>query len=540
MQPIIAHLDMNSYFASVEQQDHPEYRDKPVGVCEHLGGIIIAASVQAKKWGIKTGTPVWEAKKLYPKIILTHTHPDRYRLYHQRMVKVVSDYTADVERYSIDEVFLDLTKATNIIRYHPGIFQSKDFYQSEKYPGSRTKYFIRLKYINRDAGYFLRPIDIAYAKNSGMATKVDPFEEAVSIAQTIKRRMKKEVGDYLTCSIGIAENKLLAKIGSDLKKPDGIVVVKPSIVCHSEQDYIGNPSEESLNFNSIDKFKYKGSLHSPSAIRSDSGRPELVEGADALGLGRDDTIDGILVLSRDDLYNRLKLTDIPGIGHRQEKNLKELGIKTVIDLKNYPKSKLVARFGVIGGHHLYNMGQLEGSWKSNVEEDEQIKSIGHMYTLPREFREKKFFVPVLYKLSEMVGKRLRNQNLMGDVLHFYLRDKNYEGYGTSKRLGYYLYDGREIFLECMRVFESFHVPSGQFKLIGVTIAGLTEHVNQLSLFGDEERHLRLVDALDNINEKYGDFTICRVPILSAGKVFRDSIGFGRLKEMPALFSGKKG
>ena len=83
---------MNSYFASVEQQDHPEYRDKPLGVCEHLGGIIIAASVQAKRWGIKTGTPVWEARKLYPKIILSHTHPDRYRYYNHLMVKVVSDY----------------------------------------------------------------------------------------------------------------------------------------------------------------------------------------------------------------------------------------------------------------------------------------------------------------------------------------------------------------------------------------------------------------------------------------------------------------
>ena len=76
----------------------------------------------------------------------------------------------------------------------------------------------------------------------------------------------------------------------------------------------------------------------------------------------------------------------------------------------------------------------------------------------------------------------------------------------------------------------------EIKLIGITVAGLTDHIHQLSLFGDEERHRRTVEALDKINEKYGDFTVCRVPLLAAGKVFQDSIGFGRLKEMPALFT----
>src|SRR6202142_692800 len=100
MQPIVMHLDMNSYFASVEQQENPEYRGKVLGVCEHLGGIIIAASIEAKRWGIKTGTPVWEARKLYPKIILSPTHPDRYRLYISRVLKIVGDYTGKVQQYS--------------------------------------------------------------------------------------------------------------------------------------------------------------------------------------------------------------------------------------------------------------------------------------------------------------------------------------------------------------------------------------------------------------------------------------------------------
>src|ERR1700730_4375044 len=115
MQPIVMHLDMNSYFATVEQQDNLAWRGKPLGVCEHLGGIIIAASVEAKRWGIKTGTPVWEARKLYPKIILTQTHPDRYRFFIKRVINIVNDYTGKVEQYSIDELFADLTKACNVL-----------------------------------------------------------------------------------------------------------------------------------------------------------------------------------------------------------------------------------------------------------------------------------------------------------------------------------------------------------------------------------------------------------------------------------------
>ena len=120
---IILHLDMNSYFASVIQQDKPEYRGRPLGVCEHLGGIIIGASIEAKKWGITTGTPVWEARKLYPKIILTHTTAERFRFFTRKLIKLVSDYTDDVEVYSIDEVFLDITRVCNVKKFSIFNFQ---------------------------------------------------------------------------------------------------------------------------------------------------------------------------------------------------------------------------------------------------------------------------------------------------------------------------------------------------------------------------------------------------------------------------------
>src|ERR1700722_18209005 len=145
---IIMHLDMNSYFATAEQQNNLAWRGKPLGVCEHLGGIIIAASIEAKKWGIKTGTPVWEARKLYPKIILTKTHPDIYRLYIKKVLEIAGDYTAFVEQASIDEMYLDLTKVCNVRK----------------------------------------------VASCELLVASDPFEEAVGIAQEIRRRMKAEAG----------------------------------------------------------------------------------------------------------------------------------------------------------------------------------------------------------------------------------------------------------------------------------------------------------------------------------------------------------
>lgn len=435
-QKIIAHIDMNSYFATCEQQDRPEWRGKPLGVCEHLGGIIIAPSVEAKQWGIKTGTPVWEAKKLYPKIILTPTTPARYRFYTARFLKVFEDYTDRIEKYSIDEAFLDLTKACNIRTLQP----------------------------------------------NGKWELTDPWEEAARIIKEIKVRMKTEVGDWIRCSAGVSYSKLVAKIASDLQKPDGLVIVRP-------QD--------------------KASL-----------------------------------------YDRLALDDVPGIGRRMKRNLGELGIKTLADLRDYPKSKLIAHYG-IPGHHLHSMGQLEGSWKENFDEtldasDGSMKSIGHMYTVPLQYRDKKVLKPVLYKLSEMVGARLRINGVMGNGLHVYCNDPEGLRVGKGAQMDRYLQDGRDIYLEALNLLEQTGQLGGlenRSYLIGVTVSGLVPEEKQGNLFESAtpagqrkaKTHSQLMHALDKINTKYEDFTVARVPAFLARDIIRDSVGFGRMKEFKTTF-----
>ena len=159
----ILHVDLNSFFATSEQQANPYLRDKPVGIIKANGRTcVIAASVQAKKFGVKTGNTTYEAKKLCPQIILVPADFDKYADITYRFIKICKTYTPVCEVFSLDECFLDVT-------------------ESEKF-----------------------------------------FGHVFNIAFEIKDRLRREVGDYLTCSIGVSHNKLLAKLAGEQIKPDGL------------------------------------------------------------------------------------------------------------------------------------------------------------------------------------------------------------------------------------------------------------------------------------------------------------------------------
>lgn len=168
---IILHLDMNSYFASVEQQANPFLRGKPVGICAYLSknGCIIASSIEAKKLGIKTGCRVSEARKIYPSVVLIENNPDKYRTVTAKIFAILREYSDSFEPYSIDEAFLDLT------------------------------------------GW------------------VKDFAEAEKLALTIKQRVKNEVGDWLKMSMGLSYTRFLAKLCSDAAGPDELLMVQKPV-----------------------------------------------------------------------------------------------------------------------------------------------------------------------------------------------------------------------------------------------------------------------------------------------------------------------
>jgi DNA polymerase-4 len=165
----IMHIDMNAFFASVEQSVNPKLRGKPVAV---IGSgkrtVVTTASYEARACGVKTGMTVYEAQKLCPQVVLVVGNNQRYTDTCTKLVELYHAYTPTVEVYSIDEVFLDMTGAA--------------------------------------------------ADGAGLKT----------VAQAIKKQIRERF--RLTCSIGIAPNKLLAKLASDMQKPDGLVVIAPDDV----------------------------------------------------------------------------------------------------------------------------------------------------------------------------------------------------------------------------------------------------------------------------------------------------------------------
>lgn len=165
MEPIasILHADLDAFYASVEQLLQPALRGKPIAVG---GGVVLAASYEARAFGVRSGMPGRRARQLCPDLMFTGGHFSEYQRLGDAAIKVLSDYTPDIERISIDEAFADVSGCTQLF-------------------GSPTE-----------------------------------------IAKTVRARVRDELG--LPISIGVARTKHLAKIASQVAKPDGLVIVDPN------------------------------------------------------------------------------------------------------------------------------------------------------------------------------------------------------------------------------------------------------------------------------------------------------------------------
>ena len=161
----IIHVDMDAFYASVEQRDNPELRGKPVAVGGQHRGVVMAASYEARKFGIRSAMPSVTAKRRCPDLIFVKTRFDVYREVSRQIRAIFADYTHLIEPLSLDEAYLDVT-----------------------------------------------------ADRAGLGT-------ARATAEDIRRRIREETG--LTASAGVSYCKFVAKLASDQNKPDGLCVITP-------------------------------------------------------------------------------------------------------------------------------------------------------------------------------------------------------------------------------------------------------------------------------------------------------------------------
>ncbi len=165
MDRVILHIDMDAFFISVEQRDNPALRGKPAAVCGSLSrSVITSANYEARPFGIRAGMPIQEAKRKCPQLILVRGNHSKYTETSARIFSILKEFTPLVEVASIDEAYLDITDSLLL------------------------------------------------------------FRSSLHIAKLIKKRVWEK--EKLTCSIGVAPNKLLAKLGSRIKKPDGLTIIE--------------------------------------------------------------------------------------------------------------------------------------------------------------------------------------------------------------------------------------------------------------------------------------------------------------------------
>jgi DNA polymerase-4 len=166
MNRVILHCDLNNFYASVECLYNPELRDKPVAVCgsaEDRHGIVLAKNYIAKSYGVRTGEATWEAKRKCPGLITVKPNYSLYLKFSRYAREIYEYYTDRIESFGIDECWLDVSESLLL------------------------------------------------------------FGDGTKIADEIRRRVKSEMG--VTVSIGVSYNKIFAKLGSDIKKPDAVTVI---------------------------------------------------------------------------------------------------------------------------------------------------------------------------------------------------------------------------------------------------------------------------------------------------------------------------
>jgi DNA polymerase-4 len=369
----ILHVDMDAFYASVEERDNPKLKGKAVVVGLGKRGVVSAANYEARKFGIRAAMPIYKAKALAPHAVFIAPNMARYTQVSEQVMEIFEDVTPYVEPISLDEAFLDVTGARRLL-------------------------------------------------GSGQ-----------EIADQIRKRVEKELG--ITCSVGIAHNKFIAKIASGHCKPNGVLEVDP---------------EKMLEF-----------LHPLAA------------------------------------------NEIWGVGPKTNELLEKMGLFTIADIANTPRTTLVRVLGQANGSSLYELAW--GRDYRDVVTEHIEKSISASQTFDVDLYQQEEILKEFLRLTEKSADRMRGKGLATNTISIKVRFTDFKTISRSKTLDLPTTGTQEIFEVAKALYLGLNLDRVLIRLVGVSLDSLVENddVKQMVL-GERTSSWQQADrAIDRVKAKFG-------------------------------------
>ena len=369
----ILHVDMDAFYASVEERDDPKLKGKAVVVGVGKRGVVSAANYEARKFGVRAAMPIYKAKALAPHAVFIAPNMARYAEVSEQVMAIFRDVTPHVEPISLDEAFLDVTGARRLL-------------------------------------------------GSG-----------IEIADQIRKRVEKDLG--ITCSVGIAHNKFIAKIASGHCKPNGVLEVDP---------------DKMLEF-----------LHPLAA------------------------------------------NEIWGVGPKTNELLEKMGLFTIADIANTPRSTLIRVLGQASGASLYELAW--GRDYRDVITEHAEKSISASQTFDVDLYQPEEILKEFLRLTEKSADRMRAKGLATNTISIKVRFADFKTISRSRTLDLPTTGTQEIFEVAKSLYLGLELDRVLVRLVGVSLDSLVvnDDVTQMVL-GERTSSWQQADrAIDRVKAKFG-------------------------------------
>ena len=370
----ILHVDMDAFYASVSIKDNPKLKGKAVVVGAGARGVVLSANYEARKFGIRAAMPVGRAQVMAPHAIFIPPDHTRYSEVSDEVMKIFRDVSPHVEPISLDEAFIDVTGAKRSI-------------------GSGRE-----------------------------------------IAMMIREKVEREQG--ITCSVGIAHNKFIAKLASQHCKPNGVLEIV---------------SDRVLTF-----------LHP------------------------------------------LPAKAIWGVGPKTNEQLEKLGLRTVGEIANTPRSTLIRALGEATGSSLYELAW--GRDYRDVVSDEPEKSISAAETFASDLDDPEEILREFLRLCEKATLRMRQAEFCAKTISIKVRFADFKTITRSKTLDQPISGTKESFEVAKKLYQDLKIDRARIRMVGVSLEGLilAQDSSEQLLLGQRDIGWRQADsAIDRVKAKFG-------------------------------------